>query len=215
MKAHQIKISLVGLLMLALLACSRQKNTAVFEISVPNADASANKSTMFALQENKLLFSKFYVMKGANTGIELEFKKKQSDSTIATLKVFLPSGSIFEVYPDHMNRIHSKFPEVPFTFTEKDFEGITSRTGYPVKAYIRYEEEKSLGDNTSKMKSMTFERISITFDELLLDENIGSISCEFSGTLTEQYKNILDKPYEIKGSFRIDESKYEIKNLED
>ena len=144
-----------------------------------------------------------FIKSGSYNGLFIEFKKKISDTDELELAINLPSGDVFNVYHGY-NEVNYDVPDVPFSLTEKDFEGIISRrSNKEVKAYIRLQKLTEREENTFSAYDINFAGFKIYVERFSINDKKISMSCKFEGCVSDEEIKNFDKKFKIIGVFNI------------
>jgi hypothetical protein len=188
-------------------------NYVIFKIdSPPNMRPTEVK---FKTADYRFPIKSVYVMEGSNSGIEIEFQKKETDTNTLSLFFMLPSGNAFQVYSKYKGYEY-KVPEIPCTITNEDFKGIkSSRVHMDVLSYIYLSRNIRLAPNHSSVESVYFEIFSINIKEFNIKEDKINFSCTFTGELSENQLKVQDTNYKISGEFSIKDFEVSIMMVDD
>jgi len=144
------------------------------------------------------------VMNGANTGLDAQWCNRDEDNANLKLSFFLPSGLKFKIW-NEKNLLKNIMPVMPFTLTEKEFEGIkTTYTSKNIEAYIRLARLIPLSVNDEKgfyTENLYFKKFKIIVDEFFISGNTIGMHCKFDGSLGLQELKSVDANYTISGEF--------------
>lgn len=180
--------------------------------SPPNMRATENK---FKNGDYEFQLKSLYVMEGSNTGIEIEFQKKENEKNTLSFFFTLPSGKTFQVYTKNSG-FEYKMPNIPCTITNEDFKGITSaRAHQTVYAYIYIQRNIRLASDHSSVESVYFEIFSINIKEFNINKDKLTFSGSFTGELGENQLKVQDTDYKISGEFNIKDSEIGVMMVDD
>jgi hypothetical protein len=185
-----------------------------FKISVP--ENTEKSKILFTPGDYTMQLERVSVMSGSNSGIEMNWSKKENDKQQLVMKIFLPSTEKFKIWNSSLEKTECSIPELPFTLTEKDFDSVYSvRVHRKINAYISLNRETQIMSDQTDVDYLTFPSFSLDVSELHFTKNKITMKCKFTGSLTEEYKEITGANYSISGEFSLDKIKTGIMNVDD
>jgi hypothetical protein len=205
MKINIFTLVLIFLIFSTSFNCKSQtkesENSVKFKIETPPNTSQAEYK--FKTGDYQFPIKNLYVMEGSNTGLEMEFQKKEDEKNTLSLFFALPSGNTFKVY--HKDKGYEyKTPDIPCTITNDDFKDILSaRVHQTVHAYIYVQRNIRIASDQSKVESVYFEIFSINIKEFNIKEEKMNFSCTFTGELSETQLKVQDTEYKISGELNI------------
>ena len=183
-------------------------NEAVFTLSI--ADTSLKNKGKIETGDYTLHLTGGYIMTGAYDGLFVEFEAVMFEYTKLRLSFELPACDRFKVYPKSEG-IGYEIPELPFTLTEKDFEGIWSER---IENFVKpdVELQRRFKRASTHVDYVHFKSFEINVIEFNIKINELNMSCTFNGEVIDDDLKYTNAKYELKGNF--DVSSYDLGYME-
>jgi len=176
------------------------QNGLKFNLSASNKPGNKLDFSTVSYEFNKPRAS---IMTGSKSGLIIQFEKNEESKDKLNFTIHLPSGKKFDVFKK-TDSFECNIPGLPFTVTEKDFQGIKSaRKGYPVTAYLSLQKFIRKDTSTFSAKSIWLYAFTMKFNEFRIEGNKITLNASFEGKIREEDKKMHDADYTITGEIAL------------
>lgn len=208
--------SIFFLLSVLFVSCGLGSSGSDITFNITVSETPNKSKAQFSPGEYSLPLERVSVMTGANSGLEIKWSKKENSKQQLVMKIFLPSSEKFKIWNSTLEKTECSIPDRPFTLTEKDFDSVYSaRINRKINAYISLNRETQIMTDQTDTDYLSFPKFSLEISTLYFTKNAITMDCKFTGSLTEDYKEILGVNYSISGEFSLDKIKTGIMEVDD